>query len=78
MIKDTSIPSTAFLADFMATNNKGMITGKLNTGINKLPLPDFAAIDDNNVKVDEKPTEPNEIIMIKKGTLLTGKPKNIP
>ena len=63
--KDVSKSSTAFLAALMATNKSGMITGKLKTGISKLPLPDLAAIEDIKVKVDEKPIPPNVMVMIK-------------
>ncbi len=63
--REGSNPSTAFLAAFIATSNKGMITGKLNTGINKFPLPDLDAIDANRVKVDEKPMAPKQITKIK-------------
>ena len=42
-----------------------MITGKLKTGINKLPFPDFEAIEDIKVNVDENPIPPNAMIKIK-------------
>ena len=63
--KDVSKSSTAFLAALMATKKSGKITGKLKTGINKLPLTDLAAIEDIKVKVDEQPIPPNVMVMIK-------------
>lgn len=65
VITDGSKSSTAFFAAFIATRSNGMITGKLKTGINKLPFPDFEAIEDIKVNVDENPIPPNAMIKIK-------------
>ena len=62
VISEGSIPSTAFFAAFIATNNNGIITGKLNTGISKLPLPDFDAMEASSVNVDENPIAPKPMI----------------
>ena len=65
VITEGSKSSTAFFAALIATKSNGIITGKLNTGINKLPLPDLDAIEDISVNVDEKPMPPNAMIKIK-------------
>lgn len=74
---DGSKPSIAFLEALIATINKGIITGKLSTGISKFPFPDLEAMDDNNVKVDENPIAPKDITKTKYPKLCTGKPKKI-
>lgn len=76
VITEGSKSSTAFFAAFMATNNRGMITGKLRTGINKLPLPDFDAMEEIKVNVDENPMPPNAMVTIKYNALPTGNPRN--
>lgn len=76
VITEGSKSSTAFLAALMATNNRGMITGKLKTGINRLPLPDLDAIEEIKVNVDENPMPPNAMVMIKYNAFPTGKPRN--
>ena len=72
-----SSPSTAFLAALIATNIKGIIKGKLKTGISRLPLPDFDAIAESKVNVDEKPIAPSIVISINNFGCCTGKPKKI-
>ena len=57
----TSIPSIARLQALISISSKGIITGKLKTGMSKLLFPALEAMADNIVKVPANPMQPNTV-----------------
>ncbi len=66
-ISELSKPSKARLEALIMISSKGIITGKLKTGISKLLPPALEEIADNMVKVAAKPMQP--IIVTNKNKL---------
>ena len=60
-ICEGSVPSIALLQALIKINNKGIITGKLKTGINMLLFPALEAMPDISVNVAEKPIQPIKV-----------------
>ena len=57
----------ARLQALIKINNKGIMMGKLNTGISKLLLPALEAMADSIVKVAANPMQPSKVAAAYKG-----------